>query len=769
MRLRQTLLMVAVFLGVFHPLRSQVSDRHDLVFQDLADSWDEAIPLGNGLIGALLWKKDGALRMSLDRADLWDLRSVKEFDGPEFRFAWVEQQVRNKDYKPVQELFDIPYDRDPAPTKIPAGALEFDIKSLGKVMGVRLSLRQALCTVEWKNGAVLTTFVHATKPLGWFRFEHLQSPILPRVVPPRYAGIDSSGRGKADVVKGDDLRRLGYPPPDVFTGKNIARFHQRGWSGFGYEVNVAWRQIDSATLEGSWSVTLDPVPGSAGEVRAGIPTDVVVRRLDVDRQTHETWWRTYWEKSSVRLPDSVLERQWYREIYKFGAASRRGAPPITLQAVWTADNGSVPPWKGDFHNDLNTQLSYWPCYSANHLEEGSAFLDWLWQCKPEAERYTKTYFERSGLNFPGVSTLIGRPMGGWIQYALSPTVSAWLSHHFYLQWRYSMDRDFLASRAYPWIHDVALFLRNLSRRGTDGKRTLPLSSSPEINDNRIDAWFLETTNFDLALIRWLYGAAAEMADSLGRKGEAAQWRMNLSEWPDLARAENDGKLLVAPGVPLSASHRHFSHLMAIHPLGIIDWEKSEADRRTMRASLADLKRLGTDEWCGYSFAWLGSLAARARDGEAAAEALRSFADCFCLPNSFHVNGDQSGTGKSKFTYRPFTLEGNFAFAAGVQEMLLQSHTGSIRIFPAVPKKWKDVSFTNLRAEGACLVSASMVDGRVHEVRIVSEKGGRVRIANPLEGRKWRRAGQSIGPIRENHGLLEFETDAGTEVVLIPVQ
>ena len=769
MHLSQAFLMIAVFFGVCHPLQSQVSDRHDLIFRDLAASWDEGIPLGNGLIGALVWKKDGALRMSLDRADLWDLRSVKEFERAEFRFAWVEQQVRNKDYKPVQELFDLPYDRDPAPTKIPAGALEFDVKRLGDVTRVRLSLRRALCTVEWKSGATLTTFVHATEPLGWFRLEHLQSPILPRLLPPRYAGIDSSRPGKADVVTGDDLRRLGYPPPDTFTGENSARFHQRGWSGFGYEVNVTWQQVDSATLEGSWSITLDPVPGPAGEVSAGIPVDAPARRIDIDRRTHEIWWRTYWEKSSIRLPDSVLERQWYREIYKFGAASRRGAPPITLQAVWTADNGSIPPWKGDFHNDLNTQLSYWPCYSANHLEEGSAFLDWLWQCKSEAERYTKTFFERPGLNFPGVSTLTGRPMGGWIQYALSPTVSAWLSHHFYLQWRYTMDRDFLVTRAYPWLHDVALFLQSLSRRETDGKRTLPLSSSPEINDNGIDAWFSRTTNFDLALIRWLYSAAAEMADSLGRKEEGAQWRRNLSEWPDLARAEGDGKLLVAPGVPLAASHRHFSHLMAIHPLGIVDWEKGAADRRTIRASLADLKRLGTDQWCGYSYAWLSSLAARGRDGEAAAEALRSFADCFCLPNSFHVNGDQSGTGKSTFTYRPFTLEGNFAFAAGVQEMLLQSHAGAIRVFPAVPKGWKVVSFTNLRAEGAFLVSASMVDGRVHEVRIVSEKGGRVRIAKPFDGRKWQRVGKSGGLISESRGLLEFETDAGTEVVLTPVQ
>ena len=126
--------------------------------------------------------------------------------------------------------------------------------------------------------------------------------------------------------------------------------------------------------------------------------------------------------------------------------------------------------------------------------------------------------------------------------------------------------------------------------------------------------------------------------------------------------------------------------------------------------------------------------ARAFDGEGAAGALRTFADCFCLKNSFHVNGDQSNTGKSKFTYRPFTLEGNFAFAAGIQEMLLQSHTGIVRIFPAIPASWKNVSFKNLRAMGAFLVSAEKKNGQVINIRVFSEQGGLLRIASPVDGK-----------------------------------
>jgi hypothetical protein len=203
----------------------------------------------------------------------------------------------------------------------------------------------------------------------------------------------------------------------------------------------------------------------------------------------------------------------------------------------------------------------------------------------------------------------------------------------------------------------------------------------------------------------------------------------LDELPEFALGE-DLRLLVASGHPLKESHRHFSHLMAIHPLGLIDRANGERDEKIIRASLKDLERLGTSLWCGYSFSWLASLAARAGDGEKAERALEIFSTAFTLRNSFHANGDQSGKGYSKFTYRPFTLEGNFAMAAGLQEMLIQSHGGVVRLFPAVPARWSGASFTGLRAEGALVVSARLRGGRLEHATLHSERGGTYRILAP---------------------------------------
>lgn len=700
---------------------------HDLHFDQLAKTWDEAIPLGNGMVGALVWQKGDHLRFSLDRADLWDMRPMKGLHRKEFSYKWVTDQVKKKEYAPVQEYFDAPYDNEPAPSKIPGGALEFDTKNWGNVQSVHLYLQNAFCEVKWQNGILLKTFVHATQPVGWFMFENVTADFTPQLIAPKYQGeVKVSG----DPVGGDDLSRLGYKQGVIKQQGNIITYAQEGWGGFMYEINVRWKKINATTVEGVWSISSQYPQKKINTTASVVTQKTLQHNYATDYASHIAWWKNYWDKSAIHVPDSLLEKQWYLEQYKFGSASRKGAPPISLQAVWTADNGRLPPWKGDYHHDLNTQLSYWPGYSSNHLEEGVVYLDYLDENKANYKRYTKMYFGANGLGVPGVTTLDGTEMGGWIQYAFSPTVSSWLAQHYYLQWRYSMDRSFLKNRAYPWIKETATFLENVTVKDEKGQRELPISASPEINDNDITAWFPQNTNYDLALMKFTFKAAAELANELGLKNEATHWKKIVAEFGDYALTENN-ELMFAPTMAYNQSHRHFSNMMAIHPLGLIKWEDGTKAQSIIKNSIHLLDSIGPAYWCGYSYSWLGNIKARAKDGEGAAKDLEIFAKAFCLKNSFHVNGDQTKSGYSKFTYRPFTLEGNFAFAAGLQEMLLQSYAGFIEIMPAVPAAWMDVSFNQLRAEGAFLVDAKKIDGQVDEIKIVAEKGGKTKLKMPF--------------------------------------
>lgn len=735
------LILLMLFGGI---ICAQTPSAHDLSFDSLATRWDEAIPLGNGMLGSLVWQKGERLRFSLDRADLWDLRPMRGLHRKEFSYQWVYGQVIKKDYEIVQRYFDEPYLNDPAPSKIPGAALEFDTREWGPVQDVHLFIQNALCIVKWTNGVVLKTFIHAKKPVGWFRFENLSQDLTPMLEAPKYQGaIDSNARG---TVEGDDLSLLGYQQGVIKKTGNHITYRQTGWGGFTYEVDVYWKKINAHTLEGVWSISAHFPDKKIN--RAGIDlTGEMKKGYGEDYRSHKSWWTVFWSKSAVHIPEAALEKQWFLEQYKFGSAARRGAPPISLQAVWTADNGRLPPWKGDFHHDLNTELSYWPCYSGNHLVEGLSYLDHLDANKANYKRFTKRYFNKEGLAVPGVTTLDGTEMGGWIQYSLSPTTAAWLAHHYYLHWKYSMDRTFLKTRAYPWIRDVAVFLENMTSPDENGKRKLPMSSSPEIHENSLNAWFMQNTNYDLALMKFTFSAAKELASELGLKKEAEHWNTIGSQFGDYALSDND-ELKFAPSKPYDESHRHFSNLLAIYPLGLLQWEHNEKERSIIKHSLALVDKIGSANWCGYSFAWLASLKARAKDGEGAAIALEIFAKAFCSVNSFHLNGDQTGSGYSSFTYRPFTLEGNFAFASGLQEMLLQSYAGFIEIMPAVPDSWKDISFERLRAEGAFLVNAQKTDGQITEVQISAEKGGTTKLKLPFTA--WK-AGRQKGITAKDNG------------------
>jgi alpha-L-fucosidase 2 len=763
MKISNLLLSMILLIGIIaSAIAKPVVPKYNLQFPRLASSWDEGIPLGNGMLGALIWQKDDHLRFSLDRADLWDLRPMENFVKPEFSFKWIQQQVTANNYKAVQNMFDAPYDQLPAPSKIPGAAMEFETKNLGEVIKVTLSPNNGVCETKWKNGARLLTFVQADQSVGWFRFEKITNDFIPSLIPPQYRKATTSSSDSP--VTGQDLQRLGYEQGSVVQKRNKLVYSQKGWNGFEYQVAVAWLTAGN-TLTGVWTVT-STFSDKKGDTKAGEKVSEYLNntKFDTALLSHTLWWKNFWGKSAISLPDTILQKQWILEQYKFGSAARADAPPISLQAVWTADNGKLPPWKGDFHHDLNTQLSYWPAYSANHLDLEEGFINWLWKYRETFKKYTKTYFGTSGMNVPGVTTLAGEPMGGWIQYSFGPTVGCWLAQHFYLHWIYTKDENFLREKAYPWINDVAVYLDEISVKDEKGVRKLPISSSPEIHDNSIKAWFPQTTNFDLAFIRWTFEKAAELATELGKKEDATKWKSKLQQWPAFA-LDNDGGLAFAPGHPYVESHRHFSHLVGWHPLGVIDWSNSPKEQETIKSTLNNLEKRGPDYWCGYSYSWLGNLYARAFMGDKAAEALRIFAENFCLPNSFHVNGEQYNKGYSKFKYRPFTLEGNFAFAAGVQEMLIQSHTGIIHLFPAIPISWKDVSFSTLRTAGAFLVSAEQKGGKVEKVEIVSERGGICKLKNPFGVSPYKVKYSWNGVLKSEKDILTIEFPKNGKVMM----
>ncbi len=139
-------------------------------------------------------------------------------------------------------------------------------------------------------------------------------------------------------------------------------------------------------------------------------------------------------------------------------------------------------------------MSYWAYLASGRFDQGAAFIDFMWGFLPEHRKFAKRFYDAPGAAVPGVMALDGKPMGGWGQYSLSPTMGAWVAQAFYLHWRYTMDREFLTERAYPYCSEIAQCLQALLKPGADGKLKLPLSTSPEIHNNSLKAWLTPNSN-----------------------------------------------------------------------------------------------------------------------------------------------------------------------------------------------------------------------------------------------------------------------------------
>ena len=672
--------------------------------------WDEAIPLGNGLLGGLLWGQGNELRLSLDRGDLWDLRQHPIYARPEFNYATVVAHAQSGRTDALNKEFAHPSD---FPTKLPGARLvvtlapEFQARTFG------LDLQRALGSVDFGSAQAECFFSES-------------SPAALLLLPDPAA--------KFDLVPNPAVKKIGYAIVSVSHADHEVTLVQEAAEGFRYVIHVASRPAGRHRLLAIALTTnreaTDPVALARQRV-----TQALERGYEVARAEHAQRWEKFWASSSVSLPDAALQQHYNLVQYFYGAASRRGAPPMPLQGLWTADAGVLPPWRGDYHHDLNTQLTYWAYLASGHFDQGLSFLDFMWNLKPRHEEFAREFFGvKQGMIVPGVMALDGRAMGSWFPYTLSPTMGAWVAQSFYWHWRYAMDSRFLADRAYPYCTAIGDALAELLRPDPrTGHLKLPLSSSPEIHNNTQRAWLAPHSNFDHALLQWLFLANAEMATALGRGPEAERWRSLHARLGPLVVSDT-GVLLMAAGEPLTASHRHHSQLMAIHPLGLLHPANSAEDRRIIDATLADLDRLGTSAWTGYSFSWMAALRARAGRGDEALRFLSAYREHTTSRNGFHLNGVITGSKVSNYRGRAFTLEGNFAGAQAVHEILLQSWGDRLRLFPALPSTWREASFRDLRAEGGFVVSAEVRDGRVRRASIRATVDQELRLADPFSGR-----------------------------------
>lgn len=685
------------------------------------DRWDEAIPLGNGEMGCLVYGSSKRLILALDRGDIWD-RS----DSPEhikgFTYENLKKWVKAKNTGAIYKTFDAPY-AYPTPTKLPAGRVEIAIGCENEKSSFNLDMKTAQCTYTNKS-ATVKTYTHATMGVGILKTDAKDFDV--KIVNPKFGRKNNFNRlfkHKVGVIKTTrKLKVLKYPAPRfdslIQNGVQINYYIQEISDGSCFGIASAVKKTEKETQMAYYAYRAETAE-KLKRVLTQKVFDAVEKGYDELLEGHTQWWKDYNERSSVYVPDEYILNRYNMGNYLLGCASRKGCYPMPLQGLWTAcDDKELPPWNGDYHNDLNTQMTYYSYLKANRLEQGECFIDYLVSLTDRAGEFAEKFYGAQGICLPSVMDIDGYALGGWAMYALSPTNQIWLCQSLERYYSYTGDIKFLEETAYPYLEKSARFILSILKEDRDGYYVLPLSSSPEIHDCTLNAFLTPNSNYDQSLMIYLFTALKRLADILHKGNDSLLWENTLNKLRPLAVNENK-VLKLSPDEDLKESHRHQSHAMAIHPLRLLDYN-NPYDKEIIDATIDNSVRLGSSKYTGYSMTWLGEFFAVAKNGDEAAKYLEIFWKYFCSVNTFHLNGDYTQQGYSSFDYRPFTLEGNFCAQDVLQEMLLYSENGVLEIFPAVAKKWKDVSFKTLRAWGGVLVSAQMKNGQFYSAELTAE-------------------------------------------------
>ena len=369
-------------------------------------------------------------------------------------------------------------------------------------------------------------------------------------------------------------------------------------------------------------------------------------------------------------------------MYKLASALRADGPALDVLGPFYR----TTQWPGLWWN-LNVQLSYWPVYAGNRLELG--------------ETLTRLMDERFDGIFAGFRN---RPTLGDF---------TWAMHNYWWQLRFAGDWKGLHERWLPKAKQVLASYKTLMGEESDGKLNLQPLGSPEYHGFAT----FPNTNYNLALIRWLLNAMIECDAKAATTPDpdAAQWRKTLENLAPYPVDENG--LRIAENQPLDESHRHYSHLLALYPLYQLNPD-DPSDRDLVVKSVKHWHSIdGGKALTGYSLTGAASLFASLGMGDEAAAQLTKFITAGVGKSILHSNTLYSESGG-----RNPVIETPLSAASATMDLLLQSWGGKIRVFPAVPALWRDISFRDLRAMGGFVVSAARENGKTVWVAIRSEAG-----------------------------------------------